>query len=99
MQDWYCSSCLDYVTKHSIHPLTERELKADRPFSNFPVNHGGLKQRTKQQEALIVVCINLDTETSSCIHCSEICTILFLHNLHGESNYPSGDTEVSRIFQ
>lgn len=22
-----------------------------------------------------------------------------LHNLHGESNYPSGDTEVSRIFQ
>lgn len=48
--------------KHMTHPLTERELKADRPVSNFPVNHGGLKQRTKQQEALIVVCIKLDTE-------------------------------------
>lgn len=44
--------------------LTQRELEADGPVSDLPVNHCGLEYRPEQQEALSVVCVQLDTDTS-----------------------------------
>lgn len=41
--------------------LTQGELKADGPVSDFPVNHGGFKQRPKQQKILLSVCAHLYT--------------------------------------
>lgn len=68
---------LQNVFKTSGKILTEREFKGYGFVSNFPINHGGLKQCPKQQEALILVCIKLDTETSPNGNLSVICQILY----------------------
>ena len=41
--------------------LTDGELKADGLVSDFPVNHGGFKQRPEQQEILLSLCADLHT--------------------------------------
>lgn len=61
--------------------LTQGKLKADGPVSDLPVNHGGFKQRPKQQKSLLVVFIQLGTETSTHFHPS-VCQIDFtFHNV------------------